>query len=189
MAKIGFRYFKYAPFSGEEPADALPKYGPSMQIGKAISADISREYAEGELYADDGIAESDREFTKGSIAAVVDDIVEKVEAAIFGATANADNTGVTYGADDNPPFGGAVFIRVVKRNGVKGYEANYFPKVKATLGNDAAETKGSGFTYQTTALSLEYFAANDEKHTYRDKETFETEEEAKAWCDGKLASA
>lgn len=189
MAKIGFRHFYFAPFSGEEPENGLPSYGERKKIGRAISADWSPEYAEGELYADDEVAESDKEFVKGTLNAVVDDMLENVQAAIYGATLSESGNGVKHGADDNPPMGGITFIRAMKRNNVKYYEGNFMPKVKATPGNSSAATKASGFTYQTTNLNMSYYAARDEKHTYHDIEVFETEAEAVAWCEGKLSAS
>ena len=65
MATIGLDKLYYAKIT--EDADGFETYSTPVQLAKAMTADLSVELAEATLYADDGTAESVREFKSGTL--------------------------------------------------------------------------------------------------------------------------
>ena len=109
MAQFGAQYPCFAPFSGDEPAAALPTYGDKVVLGKLVSANLTINLASGELYADDELAEQVSEFASGTLALETDDMTDDVAAAVYGATKAASpssDKSVTYSKADAQPLGG-----------------------------------------------------------------------------------
>lgn len=61
MASIGLKYLAWAKMA-TEPVDAVPTFAPGKVIGKAVSTSLTVTRAEGELSADDMVAEYASEF-------------------------------------------------------------------------------------------------------------------------------
>jgi hypothetical protein len=189
MANIGARHPKWAPIA-TEPVNGLPTYNgaAAVLVGKLISAEATPTYASGSLYADDVLAESVDEFVSASISMSTDDLVPGVLSAIFGAHEDAGTPGlVTYKSTDAQPYGGLGYLAYLMRGGVKLFKAYFYPKVKATLGADAANTKTDSITFGTQSLTFTVFEAND--HTWKITEEFvgaTAEQDAKAWLDARL---
>lgn len=84
MAKIGLNNFKYGILT--EAEDGTPKYGGAKSFGKAVECKVSIENNSAELYADDGLAESDYSFKKGTVTLTVDEENDKIFAELLGHT-------------------------------------------------------------------------------------------------------
>lgn len=181
MASFGAKYPRFAKIK-TEPAAALPTYDPPVTIGRMIKGDLTLTFASGKLYADDALAESVDEFVSGSIALETDDILDDVAAEIYGATVTAGL--VDYKAGDSPPMGGLAYYKVLVRGGVKLYKGFYYPRVKAALGNDTAQTKADSITFGTSTTTLTVYQSNI--GTWRQTEEFDDEAEVIAWVNKKL---
>ena len=107
MAAIGLKYMAWAPMASE-PDDAAPTYGTGIVLGRAVSTNLTITNAEGELYADDMLAEYVSEFASGELAAEVDNIAVENQAKLYGAT-YADGE-MQMGGQDTAPYGGVVCI-------------------------------------------------------------------------------
>lgn len=184
MATFGAKYPCFAPIKSE-PDGGLPVYGDIVTIGRLIKGDLSLSFASGKLYADDTLAESVEEFVSGNIDLETDDILDDVAAVVYGATVTEDGL-VDYKAGDNPPMGGLAYYKALMRNGVKLYKGYYYPKVKATLGNDTAQTKGDSITFGTSSTSFTVFECNS--GSWRQTKEFDDEGEVIAWVDEKLGA-
>lgn len=182
MAGIGARYVIFAPFSGEEPTDALPKYGDTIEIGELIQANVTINRAEGDLYANDIETEHIEEFVSADCELEVDQMTLEKEAALFGST-QEDGESVDD-IQDTAPYGGLCYIQTMVKKGVRSFRAYYYPKAKAALPDTNAQTKGSSINFQTVNTTLKITAPNTGKWRYR--KTFTTYAEAKTWCDTKL---
>ena len=88
MATIGLNDMHYATITEGEGSVT---YGTPTRMAKAISAELSVEYAEGTLYADDGVDDSVREFSSGTLKLNVNDLTPDVLAALLGQTKGSDN--------------------------------------------------------------------------------------------------
>lgn len=167
MPKIGACY----------PCFKAEKAQTGVVIGKLVSANLTINFASGELYADDELSEKVNEFASGSIAMETDDLVDEVAEQIYDCKVNEGE--VTYNTADNPPRGCLSYYKTLMRKGVKSYKGYYYPVVQAALGNDNAQTKGSSITFSTSSTSFTVFA--DDNGDWRKTKTFETAEEAKNW--------
>lgn len=183
MASFGAKYPCFAPFAGEEPANALPNYGAAVVLGRMISANLTVNLASGDLYSDDSMSEKVDEFASGTIALETDDILDDVASVIYGATVAEKK--VTYGKEDAPPLGGLAYYKVLQRNGKRFYKGYFYPKTQAALGNDTAQTRGNSITFGTSSTTFTVMPA--ETGAWRITETFDTEAACRAWVQEQLA--
>ena len=86
---------------------------------------------------------------------------------------------VHYNSGDTPPLGGLGYYKVLMRGGKKYFQAIVYPKVRAALGNDNAQTKSSTITFTNTQTTFTIFAAAS--GDWRLVKTFDTEAAARAY--------
>lgn len=188
MATFGARYINFAPFSGEEPADALPTYGEAVNIGKLVKAELTVNMASGKIYGDDVLDESIDVFANGTIAVETTDMTLENESVLFGSTMTEDEgKELSDSSEDTIPYGGLTYIKTIMRGKKKLFRAHFYPKVKASHGTDSAATTGESITFTSTPINFTVFEANIGKWRYR--EEFATYAEAKTWCDGKFTAS
>ena len=184
MSSFGAKNPYFAPIESE-PEGALPVYkGEPVKIGRLVKADLTLTMASGKLYADDELAESAEEFVSGSIAMETDDILDTVASVIYGAAVKEKT--VVYNTSDNPPPGGLAYYKKLMRRGKLVFKGVFFPRVKAALGNDTAQTKADSITFGTSATTFTVSNANNGDWRYT--EEFETEDAALAWVKSMLTS-
>lgn len=183
MAGFGAKYPFFNPVK-REPEDELPVYkdlDPS-RIGRLVKADLTVNLASGKLFADDSLAESVEEFSSGSIAMETDDMEDPIAAKVYGC-AVVDGE-VHYNVGDDPPAGGLAYFKKLMRKKKVLYRGYYYPLVKASLGNDTAQTKTDSITFGTSSTTFTVFAC--ETGDWRITEEFPTEAEAIAWIKERL---
>ena len=96
MAFVGLKMPVFAPIAGYDEETHRPTYGTGFIIGMAIKADVTINYAEATLYADDILAESDSSFQNGTVDVGVDEISHESDTKLFGHEESADNSGRSY---------------------------------------------------------------------------------------------
>ena len=84
MAKIGLSNLKYSKLT--ENSDGSVSYDGAKSFAKAIECKVSIENNSAELYADDGLAESNYTFKKGTVSLTVDEDSDTVFAELLGHT-------------------------------------------------------------------------------------------------------
>jgi phi13 family phage major tail protein len=169
LAKIGLKYPVYKTATAQGV------------IGKAIQADISISVNDVKLYADDGIAESDKSFQSGTITLGVDDLSDEIQTAFLGHAVD-DGEIIAKGADDNPYVSiGFYCVKMVK--GVKKYRAIWLPKVQFAEPSDTNATKGETLAFATPVL--EGTIMLDDNGDWKKEKTFATEAEAIAYLQNK----
>ena len=181
MAGFGAKYPCWAPMTAETDS-ALPTYGTGKVLGKLVNANLSITNAEGEIWGDDERAEYLSEFASGTLDVGVTSLTDDDLAAIYGATV-ADGE-VTFSKDDTIPYGCVAYYKVLMRGGVKFYKGYWYPKCKAVLTEDTAETKGSSINF--TAENIQFAVDNPLYGGWRVVETFTTEAAAKTWVKSKV---
>jgi len=183
MASFGAKYIRFNKIK-EEPDGKLPIYerAGTVTLGRLVKADLTVNLASGKLYADDELAESVDEFSSGSLAAETDDMEDAAASAVYGCTVTDGE--VHFKRGDSPPMGGLAYYKVLMRKGVKFFKGFFYPRVKAALGNDTAQTKGDSITFGTNSTTFTIFGSNSDD--WRIWKTFKTEAEAVAWVDKKL---
>ena len=146
MATIGLDKLYYAPITLDN--DGKETYGTPVQLAKAISAELSVELNEAILYADDGQAESVKEFKSGSLSLNVDELAPVHVAALLGAEVDEHGVLISRG-EDNPTYVAIVF-RAKKSNGKYRYFWLY--RVQFSIPGTSLATKGDSITFSTPTI-------------------------------------
>ena len=192
MARIGFKKAKYNKIVGNSYAPLTSSKVPEFE--KVIDEKFAPEYNSAELYANDGIAESDYSFKKGTLSLTVADDDDKLCAELLGNTTVEEGGEVTSNIEDvAPEFGyGHIIPKMV--GGVRKYKVEFFPRVKFTKITSDNKTRGESVEFSTTAIegtvmpletALNGLKIGDwEKH-----QTFATLAEAETYLDGLLTPA
>lgn len=186
MAHIGMKY----------PVAAAWKEGNTYEKGfvvaKAINFTGTPNKNEVELYADDGVAETDRSVKDWGTSLGVDDLSLKVQADLLGhkyvEASGDDDTGtpesIEVGTDDEPPFFGMGFYKRRKKNGVVSFTAIWLYKVQNSEPTENAETKGDTVNFQTATIEGKAYPVEvDGKMSIGKKLIFKTEAAAKKWLE------
>lgn len=188
MAKVGLKYPVAAPMKEDGKT-----YNEGFVIAKAIKASVTANNNDVKLYADDGIAESDKSFKDGTLSLNVDDLTQSAYAKMLGhefTEASEDGKTpalVTASVSDISPFLGVGFYGEVIRNGKPYYLAKWLRKVKFAEPNDETDTKGETVAFQTPTIEGTVFQADD--GVWKEQAEFATEEEAVAWLNQKAGLA
>ena len=146
MATIGLDKLYYAKIT--EAVNGTETYGSPVSLAKAISAELSVVLAEATLYADDGAAETVKEFQSGTLTLGVDDIGLTAAGDLTGASIDDNNVLISAGEDGGDPV--AVGFRAKKANG----KYRYFWLYRVKFGIPAANlaTKGDSITFSTPTI-------------------------------------
>jgi phi13 family phage major tail protein len=189
MARIGFKKAKYNAISGDTYKALTESKVPLFE--KVIDEKFAPEYNTAELYANDGIAESDYSFKKGTLSLTIADDDDKFIAELFGNKFAEEGGEVTSNIEDTAgEFGyGHIIPKMV--DGARKYKVEFFPRVKFTKVTSDNKTRGESVEFSTTALegtvmpldkAINGLKIGDwEKH-----QTFATLDEAEAYLDGLL---
>ncbi len=154
MATIGLDKLYYAPIT--EDANGSETYGTPVQLAKAISAELSVELNEAILYADDGRAESVKEFKSGTISLNVDGLGYANAAALLGCQVDENGVLISRG-EDNPAYV-AIGFRARKANGKYRYFWLY--RVQFAIPGTSLATKGDSITFSTPTIEGTIFQRN-----------------------------
>lgn len=183
MAKIGLKNFKYSVLD-EDDKVTTPK-----SFGKAISCKVSIETNSAELYADDGLAESDYTFQKGTVELGIDEDADEVFAEILGHEISADEETkgeVIRKATDIAPFVaiGRILTKIV--NSKYRYKVEFLSKVKFKEPSNDENTKGESVEFGTTTIEGTVQQLAD--GTWSKCKTFDTYAEAETYLNGLLTA-
>lgn len=180
MAAIGMLYPVWAEMATEST------YKTGMVLGKAVSANLSWQKEDNELYGDDAVAETDQSITGYQLDVSTTYLEDAAESAVLGYKPTSD--GEFEITDDDPPYGGFGFIRVLKRNGVKMYKALWYPKMQFSAPNESDNTKGKSINWGTPTINgkgLAYYDDSTGKAKFRKHKTCATLAAAKSYLNGK----
>ena len=182
MAAIGLKLMAWAKMK-TEPADAIPTYDPGKVLGKMISLNVTVNNSEGELYADDMLAEYASEFSSGDLTADTDNIELEDQATLMGATYTEDGE-YQAGGQDTAPYGGVGGFQVLLVKGARRFRCWFYPKVKAAQPDIDATTKGDSVSFGTQQIKMKI--TKPEYGPWYYAKEFATEEEAKQYIFEKL---
>lgn len=146
MATIGLDKLYMASIT--EDANGNETYGTPELLAKAISANLTVELAEAILYADDGAAETVKEFKSGTLSLGVDELGSSKAAALLGAT--VDSNGVLVSTTDDVAQPVAIGFRAKKADG--NYKYFWLYRVKFGIPAEALATKGDSVTFNTPTI-------------------------------------
>lgn len=190
MAFVGMRHVVFAPIKSEIEGQAV-QYDKGVVVGAAIGATVNINRNSEDLYGDDRLIESDNSMTGATIDLTVDDMSDEVAVVMLGYVKDASGE-VYHEEDAATPYGGLGYIRVRRKNGATGYQANWMHKVQMAVATESASTKGQNVSWQTVSVTGKVMGVKNNaelKTRFRERQTFETEVEAVAWLDSKAGIA
>lgn len=189
MAGIGLRKPFYAIYNYDDGAGTVSYSGGGI-LAKAVEFSASIESGDNnDLYADDGIAESDRSFGSGTISITTDDLSQEASAAILGIVAKEITIGeaankikeLVYDEDAATPYLGFGVIIPKIKGGVQSFRALVFPKIMFNAPEDAATTKGESIEWQTPTIEGTILRSDADKHAWKREVTVADEATAVAY--------
>lgn len=194
MAKVGLSKPYYAVYSA---GSGTPSYSEGAVMGKATEANIEIDTSDNNnLYADNGIAETDVQFAGGTLTLSTDDLSTDVSAAILGITPSplSEITGVTDEGvnelvfDDNQvtPYLGVGFIVKHIVGGVTKWRGIVLTKVIFSVPADSATTQGETIEWQVPELTATIMRDDSATHPWKKEAMFTTEAQAEAYIKNRL---
>lgn len=168
MAKIGMRYPVAMKISGYDET-GMPIYENGIYIGRGVKADVNFDTSEGELPADDVVAEFDSCVTGysgsletdgfGTNQSAANETKSSVMAYITGAgTAGKDSTGNFEEAyettGESSPYCGFAYIKREVVNGVPKWYVYHCYKVAFKMPNESDSTKTKSINFGTSSIDF-----------------------------------
>lgn len=192
MARIGFKIAKYNKIVDNSYAPKVSSAVPVFE--KVIDEKFAPEYNTAELYANDGVAESDYSFKKGTLSLTVADDDDKLCAELLGNTVVTTGGEVTSNIENvAPEFGyGHIIPKMV--GGARKYKVEFFPRVKFTKITSDNKTRGESVEFSTTVIEgtvmpLETAINGLKVGDWEKHNTFATLAEAEEYLDSLLTPA
>lgn len=181
MAYVGLR----KPIIGEYLGNKT--YGDPFAFGKAIGLQVTPNYAEGSLNADDEQAEYDKEFNYAETTLNTNTIPILAHDIMFGHTIDKEKRSVRYNKDDQANYVGQGWVSVEKVDGKRSFIGNFLYKAKYSEPAEDYGTKGDSIEYKTPSISGR--ASSDDDGDWKDTQAFNTVAEALNWIYEKFGKA
>lgn len=193
MATVGLSRPYVAKYSASP--EGVVSYSASMILGKAIAFSSSIEASsDNNLYADNGIAESDNTFSNGTFSINTDDLSQEASALILGITPSTVTIGeeevaeLVYNNNTNPPDLGFGAVIKKKKGGAIKWRAVILPKVKFNIPEDAATTQGEAIEWQTPTIEGIIMRDDAEDQNWKREAVLDTELKARAYIEHYLGT-
>ena len=159
MAYTGMRHPVFAPVESYTPGQAII-YGQGVVLGKAIDATITPELTNAELFADDGLAESDNSMIGATIAMTVDDLMHETGVVALGMKQRKVGDKTVYSITSKAsPYGCVGWMEEKVHEGAYSYIVKFAHRVQLGRSAISSATKGRQLTYQTVPLTGRVLAA------------------------------
>jgi phi13 family phage major tail protein len=160
MAKIGLSKPYFAKYAND---GTTVTYSGGALLGKAVELSIELEGSDdNNLYADNGIAESENTFAGGTVTVTTDELEATTMLSVLGVTEEAiTTTGLTttdpkwytWDDDQDTPYLGFAAIAKIMHNGLTKYQAIVLPKIKFSNPSDTFTTQGETIEWGTPEIS------------------------------------
>ena len=185
MAYIGMRSPKFWPISTPRVDGSAITYDDPVEIGPAVSANVTFDTADNPDYGDDVIIDNDKGVNGYSVALETNDISLEARAACLGWKPVGTGTPTHYEVTDAaPPEGGLSYLRVKMFKGEKKYQAFFFHALQFSNGGENASTKQRQITWNHPTINGAgigvYIDSTGEAKYFRFME-FSTETAANTW--------
>ena len=188
MARTGLKSAKYNKID-ETTNNYAAITGDVPRLERIIDEKFAAEYNSVELYADDGLAETDYSFKKGTLTITVADDDDERDAFFMGNTIT-DGEVVNHIDDTAPEI---AYGHIVKKQikGVKKYKVEFFPRVKVSKITTDGKTRGESVEFGTTSIEANVYRLEKDFNgmkagTWEMHKTFDTETEAETYLDACL---
>ena len=186
---VGMMYPVFAPITTHTDG-SMPTYGTGFVIQEARNATVNREYQNNPLYGDDRIVDDDNGMTGLTISFEPTGLSEDDRKKLLGEE-ESEVTGISgqWVSDNETPWGGFGFIRKMRENGTKKFEAWLTLKIKFQEETMTTSTKEGTITWNTPTLNgraAGLYVDSSDKLRFQLHETFDTIAAAKAWLNTRL---
>ena len=181
---VGMMYPVFAPLVSHTDG-SMPTYGTGRVIQEARNATVTKTYNENPLYGDDRIVDDDNGLQSLTMSFESTGLSDADRVTLFGES-QATVGGLTayLEGDNETPWGGFGYIRKMRNNGMKKFEAWIALKIKFQEESQATQTKEGTISWGTPTLNGRaaalYIDSSDEMR-FRAHQTFDTIAAAKAW--------
>ena len=181
---VGMIYPVWAPMTAHTDG-SMPTYGTGRVLQEARNATVNKEYANNPLYGDDRIVDNDNGMIGLTISFESTGLSDADRVAVLGEV-QYGTSGVSgqWETDKETPWGGFGYIRKMRENGTKKYEAWWTLKIKFQEESQVTSTREGQITWNTPTLngraaSLYVDSGDDAK--FRLHKTFTAIADAKNW--------
>ena len=186
---VGMMYPVFAPLTTHTDG-SMPTYGTGFVINEARNATVNREYANNPLYGDDRIVDDDNGLIGLTMSFESTGLSDTDRKLLLGEE-DYGTSGVSgqWVSDNETPWGGFGYIRKMRLNGVKSFEAWITLKIKFQEESQTTTTKEGSIAWNTPTLNgraAGLYVDSSDTLRYQLHETFETIAAAKAWLNTRL---
>jgi len=186
---VGMMYPVFATITTHTDG-SMPTYGTGFVIQEARNATVNREYQNNPLYGDDRIVDDDNGMTGLTISFEPTGLSEDDRKKLLGEE-ESEVTGISgqWVSDNETPWGGFGFIRKMRQNGTKKFEAWLTLKIKFQEETMTTSTKEGTITWNTPTLNgraAGLYVDSSDKLRFQLHETFDTIAAAKSWLNTRL---
>ena len=181
---VGMMYPVWAPIATHTDG-SMPTYSAGTVIQEARSATVTREYANNPLYGDYRIVDDDNGMTGLTMSFESTGLSDADRKALLGEE-DYGTSGVSgqWVSDNETPWGGFGYIRKMRLNGVKKFEAWWTLKIKFQEEQQATNTKEGSIQWGTPTLNgraAGLYVDSTDKMRFQLHKTFTAIADAKAW--------
>ena len=181
---VGMMYPVFAPLVSHTEG-SMPTYGTGRVIQEARNASVTKTYNNNPLYGDDRIVDDDNGLQSLTMSFESTGLSNEDRVMLFGEKQGTVGGLTAYLEGDNEtPWGGFGYIRKMRDNGVKKFEAWITLKIKFQEESQTTATKEGTISWNTPTLNGRaaalYIDSSDEMR-FRVHQTFDTIAAAKNW--------
>ena len=186
---VGMMYPVFAPLT-EHTEGSMPTYGAGKVIQEARNATVTRTYNDNPLYGDDRIVDDDNGLQSLTLSFESTGLSDDDRKFLLGEE-DYGTSGVSgqWVSDNETPWGGFGYIRKMRLNGVKSFEAWITLKVKFQEESQATNTKEGSISWGTPTLNgtaAGLYVDSSDKQRFQLHKTFQAIADAKAWLNTML---
>ena len=171
---VGMMYPVFSPIVSHTDG-SMPNYGTGFVIQEARNATINREYQNNPLYGDDRIVDDDNGMTGLTISFESTGLSDEDRVKLLGE--EAYGTTAQWVSDNETPWGGFGFIRKMRKDGTKKFEAWITLKIKFQEETMTTATKEGSITWNTPTLNgraAGLYVDSSDKLRFQMHQTFDT---------------
>ena len=171
---VGMMYPVFSPIVTHTDG-SMPTYGTGFVIQEARNATVNREYQNNPLYGDDRIVYDDNGMTGLTISFESTGLSDQDRVKLLGE--EAYGTTAQWVSDNETPWGGFGFIRKMRKDGTKKFEAWVTLKIKFQEETMTTSTKEGSITWNTPTLNgraAGLYVDSSDKLRFQMHQTFDT---------------
>ena len=183
---VGLLYPVFAPITSQVDG-SMPVYGSGLVLLEARNANITKEINDNPLYGDDRVVDNDDGMTGLTVSFELTGLTDIVRTKLFGDELRTD--GEYWESDNSSPKGGFGYVRVMRDNGQRRYEAWIILSISFKEQNQTTATREGQINWGTPTIEGRangLYVDDSGKVRWRLHKTFTEASAAKAWLRSRL---